>query len=390
VTVQLLVAVASAISALLALRALSNFAHARRLRDEPADALDEWPSVSIVVPARDEATSIAAALASKLEQDYPHLQVVAVDDRSGDGTGDVMRYLAARDARLRVVPVDELPAGWLGKTHALAAGVEAADGEWLLLSDADVHLAPDCMRRAIGACRRGGFDFLAVVFQMERVSWIVEAGWSVFARLFGTAVDSRKVEDPDSRAAAGVGSFNLVRAAALERAGGFEPIRLDVTDDMALGMLLKRSGALCALMSGRDIVRVPAYRTVCGLLASMEKNGVTQGWWSLPAAVLGVVGFLLLDLSSLLAVAQGAATGTAWLLGLGAGCFATITAASVLLQRDMGVRRWPALFWPVGTVLLSLGVLRSYVLATARGGITWRGTFYPMEALRRDQTFKTV
>ncbi|MRR12811.1 glycosyltransferase, partial [bacterium] len=118
--------------------------HLSRLRTVSRTAPPEpttWPTVSAIVPARDEERSIASALRSRLSDDYPALQVVVVDDRSQDTTPALIAEIAALDDRIVPVRIEELPTGWLGKTHALARGVEAATGEWLLVSDADVHMA---------------------------------------------------------------------------------------------------------------------------------------------------------------------------------------------------------------------------------------------------------
>ena len=105
------------------------------------------PSLSVIVPARNEATAIGPALASLLAQDYPGLEIVAVDDRSTDGTGDVLRALAAANPSLRVLRIDDLPSGWLGKNHALWRGAQRSTGTWLLFTDADVVFAPGTLRR---------------------------------------------------------------------------------------------------------------------------------------------------------------------------------------------------------------------------------------------------
>ena len=115
------------------------------LRDLPPPARDAWPRVSIVVPARDEGLHVAAALASKRSCGYPSLEVIAIDDRSTDDTGALIDRAAAADPRVVAVHVTELPDGWLGKVHAMARGLERATGEWVLLSDADVHVEPGAL-----------------------------------------------------------------------------------------------------------------------------------------------------------------------------------------------------------------------------------------------------
>ncbi len=109
----------------------------------------ECPSVSILFAARDEAEKLPGALATFLALDYPNYEVIAVDDRSEDATGAILKAAARRDTLLKCVRVDKLPAGWLGKPHALEQAYEHASGEWLIFTDADVHFAPDLLRRAI-------------------------------------------------------------------------------------------------------------------------------------------------------------------------------------------------------------------------------------------------
>jgi cellulose synthase/poly-beta-1,6-N-acetylglucosamine synthase-like glycosyltransferase len=119
----------------------------------PADGL---PTVTAVVPCRNEAAAVERAMRSVLAQDLPGLRVVAVDDRSGDGTGEILDRLAAADARLEVLHVRALPDGWLGKNHACHAGAARAAGEWILFTDGDVVLAPDALSRALAAARAHG------------------------------------------------------------------------------------------------------------------------------------------------------------------------------------------------------------------------------------------
>jgi len=114
-----------------------------------------WPRVSVVVPSRDEAEAIEAAAQSLLVQDYPELELIAVDDRSSDGTGAILDRLAAADRRLGVVHVDALPEDWLGKNHACHRGAERATGEWLLFTAGDVVFAPGALRRVAGWRRVG-------------------------------------------------------------------------------------------------------------------------------------------------------------------------------------------------------------------------------------------
>ena len=138
-----------------------------RLADLPTEAPEGgWPSLAILFAARDEEEAVGPATRSFLAQDYPGLEVIAVDDRSTDATGAILDAIAAKEDRLRVVHVRELPGGWLGKTHALQSASEATSATWLLFSDADVILAPDALRRAVAWAEREGIDHVAVMFDV--------------------------------------------------------------------------------------------------------------------------------------------------------------------------------------------------------------------------------
>src|SRR5678816_2035205 len=125
-------------------------------RSPPAPAA--WPRVSLIVPACNEETTLAAAMQAKLACDYADLEVVLVEDRSTDTTPRIADELAARDPRVRVIHLTQLPAGWLGRVHALDQGVRAATGEWLLFSDADVHLSPTVLSRIVASAEAAGSD----------------------------------------------------------------------------------------------------------------------------------------------------------------------------------------------------------------------------------------
>ena len=123
---------------------------------------DDMPTLSIVVPACNEEDTIERGMNSLLALDYPHLEIIAVNDRSTDRTGAILDRLALSDPRLRVLHVETLPAGWLGKNHAMHSGSQAAKGKWLLFTDADVVFAPDALRRTVAFAERECLDHLVL------------------------------------------------------------------------------------------------------------------------------------------------------------------------------------------------------------------------------------
>ena len=339
---------------------------------------ESWPRVSVIVTARDEAATIGPALATRLADTYPDLEIVAVDDRSGDDTGRIIDELAERDPRVVPVHVDDLPPGWLGKVHALSAGAAAANGEWLLFSDADVHVNPDTTRTAIAHALHEGFDHIALIPEYGCGSLWVEAVWAVFLRIFGIMFDFAGIRDPGNRnAVIGSGAFNLVRREAFDSTEGFEWLRLETTDDIALGMMMKRNGLRSEGLDGRGAVKVLIYENLPAFYRGTEKNaGAVLGaplWLLAP----GVLVWLTLEWSSLIAMALG----PGWLRVLGIVVAVLVTALHIHALRTNTGRIGAAPLWPVGSALFASTLLRATWLAHRRGGIMWRDTFYPLEEI---------
>lgn len=365
------------------------FRHLSRLRtisDLQPRTPDSWPSVSAIIPSRDEERSITGALRSRLADDYPDLRLVVVDDRSTDSTPRLIEALAREDERIVSLRIDELPQGWLGKVHALDRGVEAARGEWLLISDADVHMAPGGLRKAVAYCEDEGLDFLALVPEFRSESFIVNVLWTVFMRTLGTFVDPGAVRDPRSKVAMGSGAFMLARRSTFDRTPGYEHLRLDTTDDISLGVMMKAAGARCDFANGRGIARISIYGSLREFFRGVEKNAgsLVRAPFAAVAGVLVVAGFF--ELSPFLALASGV-TWARW-LGIAAASAATAAALAALWRNTRMVL--PALLWPIGWLLVSAGILRAAWLLHRRGGIAWRETFYTREQLLEGQKFRML
>jgi len=342
-----------------------------------------WPSVSVIMPVRDEAANVGAAVESRTADDYPDLQVILVDDRSVDDTGLVALRAASDDPRFQHIRVDSLPAGWLGKVHALQRGYEAATGDWLLFSDGDVVIEVGTLRRAVGYCEAEGIDQLALIPSFRSESFLVEAAWVVFLRGLIVMADPAKVRDPASKIALGSGGFNLVRRTAYEATGGFEYLRMETADDVALASIVKQAGGRLEMIDGSQNVRVPLYRSTGALLRGIEKNGSTTAHMPFPLLVLalGALGAVLFaPIGALVA-------GSGWLQVLGGVTVAAYTGSEMFaLWRNTG--RWaPAAIWPLGYLLMAYGIVRATWLAHRKGGVSWRDTFYSLEELETGRRF---
>jgi len=347
---------------------------------EPA----RWPRLTLVVPARNEAAELQGALESRLREDYPDLELVVVNDRSTDATGAILDEVAARDRRVVPIHVTELPAGWLGKLHAMHRGMERATGEWVLFTDADVHFEPGTLRRAVAYAESRGLDHVGALPSVWPGRPLLDAVIAYSLRTLLGSFRFSEVEDPDSTAAAGCGAFNLVRRSAYERTPGFEWIRMEVGDDMALGQMLKSYGARPAFLNGRRLISLRFYQSVRHMMVNVEKAGGI-GALKPPMVIAMALAMLAGELFPYIAVALPQPP---WALALALATCATSLATSVLMNRWQGQPALPALLVPVGAALTCGMMIRSAVLAMVRGGVPWRGTFYRLQELHQGSRFR--
>jgi hypothetical protein len=343
--------------------------------DEPAPG---WPRLAAVVAARDEAEHVEAAVGSLLAQDYPDLRVVAVDDRSTDGTAQILDRMAAGDARLRVVHVAQLPRGWLGKTHALQVGWKAAAADWVLFTDGDVVFEPGALRRGVRHAVEARLDHLAVIPDVPAASFGEKLFLAMFGLLFVLGAPPWRVANPRSRAFCGVGAFNLVRRAALAAAGGFDRIALSVDDDLRLGQILKWTGGRSGVRFGAGAVSVRWQVGLAAMIRGLEKNFLAALDFRYPA-IAGMALFLPWIGA---APHLGLLAGPWWSRGL---CAAGVAAIAMVLHAAGPRRRieWHhALTLPLSALLLEAALAGSVWATLRQGGIRWRGRLYPLRELR--------
>jgi glycosyltransferase involved in cell wall biosynthesis len=357
------------------------FRRLARLADFPPCGDTGAPLVSVVVAARDEERGVEAAARSLLAQRYSRLEIIVVEDRSTDRTGAILDRLALGDPRLRVVHVRELPAGWLGKNHALATGAAAARGDWILFTDADVVMHPEAVGRAVEFAERRGFDHLAVLPELRMRGVFAQAFLVSFGITGIEALRPWKARDLKSRRFAGVGAFNLVRATSYRRAGGHDPIRLRPDDDLKLGKILKRSGARQDVLLGAGLVMVEWYNSLGEAIRGLEKNSFSVVEYNALLMLGAALFYLVVGLGPLAALAFGAGPVRA-IGGIGV---ALQVALQARIAGEIHASRWTGVLYPAGALILAWIVVRTLVLNLRQGGIVWRGTFYPLEELRKNR-----
>ena len=291
-------------------------------RDPPAEPAT-WPSVTAVVPARDEADVIGRAMGGLLAQDYPGLfRVILVDDQSADGTADIAQRAVDEDGRLRVIQGKPLPAGWTGKLWALAQGVEQASQgaapDYVLLTDADIGHAPGNLRALVARAEAGRLTLTAQMVRLHCRTGPDKLLIPAFVFFFQMLFPFAWVNDPKRRTAAGPGGCMLVRREALEAAGGIAAVRAEIIDDCALAARLKQQGPIWLGLTERAESLRP-YETLGEIGRMISRSAYAQldySPWRLAGTLAGMAVTYLAP-PILVLVGDGvawAAGATAWIL----------------------------------------------------------------------------
>jgi hypothetical protein len=349
------------------------------LSDAPLLASDGALLISVIFAARDEAEKLPAAIQTLLAQDYPRFEIVAVNDRSQDRTPAILHEFERANQNLKVIDIAELPPGWLGKPHALVAGFEQSRGEWLVFTDADVHFAPDVLRRALALAQERHWDHLSLLASVEmRGFWEITA-ISYFGLGFVFGNEPWLASNPRSGRYVGVGAFQLVRRTAYEKSGGHRRLRMDVIEDMKLGKLMKMAGGRSGVAVAQDMVRVRWHSGVRNVIRGVTKNMFAACHYN---ALFAVAAILLPLIMSVLPFI-GLAFASGW-----ARVFAGIAVGAAVLIHSAMIWSTDAsplygLTHPIGALLFCWMLARSAIATLWRGGVVWRDTFYPIEELRK-------
>jgi len=346
-----------------------------------------WPAVSVVVPARNEASLLPQTLPRLLDQDYPgRAEVILVDDGSNDDTAEVARHLAEAGTRLalRVVNGTSHPPGWVGKTWALQQGTEAADGgpvkpEFLLFTDADIHHPQDSLSRLVAYAVSDDRDLVSLMARLRTATrWeklIVPAFVYFFAQLYPFRLVARR----RSRTAAAAGGCVLLRHRALARAGGLEAIAGAVIDDVALGRAVKRTGGSIWLGLTDEVTSIRPYARLMDLWDMVTRSAYTQLRHSSAAVAGAVAGLTAVYLGPLIVLIAGAASGQPEVALAGLVAWVLMTASYLPMVRAYHLA--PA--WAL-TLPLAAGTYAAMTVDSARRhrrgqGAAWKGRTYARE-----------
>ncbi len=340
------------------------------------------PRVSIIVPARNEEDDIEQTLLRLLALDYDNYEVVAVDDRSSDRTGEIIGRLArSKDAHgiLKVISIEALPSAWVGKTHAMWTAAQQATGDWLLFTDADVQFKPDSVRRAIAYAEAERADHVVLFPRMIMKQPGEKMVTAFFLTLFVFGHRPWKVANPRTRDHMGVGAFNLIRRRVYESIGTYQALRMEILDDMKLGKVVKNAGYAQRNVFGADLISIRWAKSAMGMVNNLTKNFYAVMSFQWPRALASCVGLAFLNLLPFF----GALLAHGWARLPYAIALASMFSIYAGMSKQSDVPPYYFVLHPVSTILFVYTMLRSMIVTLGRGGVEWRGTFYPLEELKR-------
>ncbi|MEU2212820.1 glycosyltransferase [Streptomyces hygroscopicus] len=349
-----------------------------------------WPSVAVVVPARDESAVLPASLPSLLAQDYPGpAEIFLVDDGSSDGTGKLARELADEygGLPLTVASPGEPGPGWTGKLWAVRHGMalashrpatDAEDGgvDYLLLTDADIAHEPDSLRELVRAAEANGLDLVSQMARLRVATYWERLIVPAFVYFFAQLYPFRWVNRPGARTAAAAGGCVLLRREAAERAGVPETIRRSVIDDVALARTVKRSGGRIWLGLADRVDSVRPYPRLGELWRMVARSAYTQLRHNPLLLLLTVAGLAVVYLVPPVAVAAGALTGRPAPLAAGVAAWALMAGSYIPMLRYYRQTLWLAPLLPLTAFLYLLMTVDSAVRHHLGAGAAWKGRTY--------------
>jgi cellulose synthase/poly-beta-1,6-N-acetylglucosamine synthase-like glycosyltransferase len=360
----------------------------KSLADVPPLEGSSLPKVSIIIPARNEEKNIEEALQTVLNIDYPAKQIIVLNDRSEDSTGRILQRVAEQNPSLKVVNITELPKDWMGKNYALHTGAMSAEGEYLLFTDADVMMQPDVLRRAMSYVTQNKIDHFSMMPEVIVPGAFFDTFITTFEILFSMHMKPWYVRNPKSKRYIGIGAFNMMRADAYRKTGGFGAIRLRPDDDIKLGKLAKDNGYKSDFVNGSGKVSVKWYENFRELTNGFYKNmfaGLNYNFLRALAASIGlpvIAGFpfIAVLLSFFFPVSLPAFGGIIFMLNL----FSVLSIFIIYLISERFDFKKGLLFitFPVTATMFILILLRSVFLTYKNKGIIWRGTHYNLKELK--------
>ncbi|GAC1575711.1 MAG: glycosyltransferase family 2 protein [Candidatus Elarobacter sp.] len=342
-------------------------------------ALADAPTLSIVVPARNEERTIARCVTSLLAQTHPEYEVIVVDDRSEDRTPEILARIAREDSRVRVVRGEPLPEGWVGKPWALSQGARVARGAWLLFTDADTYHAAQACTSALAYVRRRGVDALTLGTFQELGTFAERAVLpTVLGLILVVSGPTDAINDPAQRdRALANGQDVLISRDAYDALGGYDALRGEIAEDLARAKHLKADGRCRLLLAGGErLVSVRMYTSLSELWGGFTKNMYVGAEGDIGKLAAGMVLLSLLSVVPAALAADAAVRKKPFRAAEALLCLAAGIAVQAHGLQMTSLPRRLAWYAPIGYALTAAIVLDSTVRVLSGRGVTWRGRRY--------------
>ena len=344
------------------------------------------PLISVCIPARNEERNIRTCVESILAQDYPNFEVIVLDDRSTDGTSEILRHLSTQSDRLKVIHGSDLPDGWAGKPHALFQAAAAAQGEWLCFVDADTFLSPATLSSCYAKAMETKADmFTIMTFQILGSFW-EKTVMPIVMTALSVGFSPRKVNDPNSKDAIANGQFILIKRAVYDAIGGHESVKNQIVEDKAISEQVKWNGYRLIVANGYAVARTRMYTSLPEMWEGWTKN-IYLGLSDRPSLIwLGAFGALILLIAALV-LPLWPVLGIFWYLQGGSWLalmvilealilWAIVISARARVAAGMGISPWYALTLPLGAAVFAAMMVVSTWKVLSGKGVTWKGRMY--------------
>ncbi len=347
----------------------------QNLTNEPA------PSVVIIIAVRNEEYALREALTSVCNLNYSNYKVIVVNDRSTDNSAKILSELAAMFNQINVINIDKLPAGWLGKNHALYTGSIASDEAYILFTDADVLYHKDVLNKAINYCLTNHLDHLTILPGLISKSSVLNSIVLTFVIMLTALQRPWASKIKSSKASMGVGAFNLVKREVYNRAGTHKAIAMRPDDDLKLAAKIKTAGGSADVLYGLSELQVEWYANVKEFINGLMKNVFSGFDYNIIKAIGGVIGTLLFFVFPLpLNLIFGNS-----LEKISMVCMLLFQIILYWKMPGANGKWWYAFISIYAGIIMVYIILRSAIITLYNGGIFWRDTFYSLAELRKNR-----
>jgi glycosyltransferase involved in cell wall biosynthesis len=362
---------------------LINSRRIKYLKSVKVSSLTTFPSIAVVIAVRNEESDLAEALESMCRLNYSNYRLIVINDRSTDATPKILTRFEKQYPYLTVIHINELPAGWLGKNHALYKGYEASNEEWLLFTDADIRYAPDTLNKAMQYCLDQQLDHLTIMPEVKSRSTFFNSIMDTFKIMLNVKLKPWDASNPKSKSYIGVGAFNLVKRSAYEVAGTHKRIALRPDDDLKLAACIKSSGLKQDVAFGDQQLSLEWYVSVKEFINGLMKNTFSTVDYNFPKVVLLCLLTLFIFVIPIPLMLIGGNANERYL------ALVMVLFQIILFVFTRGMRGiwWYALMMPVAGSIMVYIMWVSAVRTLRQGGIYWRDSFYSLAELKKHKRY---